>query len=144
MSDAVCTGLQLVNFLQDPPRDLELGRVYLPQEDLRRFAVAEAELAGPGSERFRSLARFESERARALLSRGFPLARALGGRPGRSVALFARGGLAALEALERADHDVFTRRPSPSGFALGRVARGAVAPVGDCKRVCPRASDHPA
>jgi 15-cis-phytoene synthase len=122
MSDAVCTGLQLVNFLQDPPRDLELGRVYLPQEDLRRFAVAEGELAGPGSERFRSLARFEAERAQGLLSRGFPLARALGGRPGRSVALFARGGLAALEALERAEYDVFTRRPSPSAFALGRVA----------------------
>ena len=85
MSDAVCTGLQLVNFLQDPPRDLELGRVYLPQEDLRRFSVAEDELAGPSSERFRSLARFESERARSLLSRGFPLAHALGGRPGRSV-----------------------------------------------------------
>ena len=29
-SDDVCTGLQLVNFLQDVPRDLELGRVYLP------------------------------------------------------------------------------------------------------------------
>ena len=122
MSDAVCTGLQLVNFLQDPPRDLELGRVYLPQEDLRRFSVAEDELSGPGSERFRSLARFESERAGSLLNRGFPLARALGGRAGRSVALFARGGLAALEALERAEYDVFTRRPSPSAFTLGRLA----------------------
>ena len=50
MSDAVCTGLQLVNFLQDPPRDLSLGRVYLPQEDLRRFGVADEELAGPLSE----------------------------------------------------------------------------------------------
>src|SRR4051794_32182244 len=29
-SDDVCTGLQLVNFLQDVPRDLELGRIYLP------------------------------------------------------------------------------------------------------------------
>src|SRR5919109_2727780 len=36
-SDDVCTGLQLVNFLQDVPRDLELGRVYLPAEDRRRF-----------------------------------------------------------------------------------------------------------
>ena len=34
-SDSVCTGLQLVNFLQDVPRDLELGRVYLPAEDRR-------------------------------------------------------------------------------------------------------------
>src|SRR5262249_56854049 len=36
-SDSVCTGLQLVNFLQDVPRDLELGRVYLPAEDRARF-----------------------------------------------------------------------------------------------------------
>ena len=36
-SDSVCTGLQLVNFLQDVPRDLELGRVYLPAEDRRTF-----------------------------------------------------------------------------------------------------------
>jgi len=36
-SDSVCTGLQLVNFLQDVPRDLELGRVYLPAEDRARL-----------------------------------------------------------------------------------------------------------
>src|SRR6058998_2021135 len=36
-SDSVCTGLQLVNFLQDVPRDLELGRIYIPAEDRRRF-----------------------------------------------------------------------------------------------------------
>ncbi|MDQ3867635.1 MAG: squalene/phytoene synthase family protein, partial [Actinomycetota bacterium] len=62
-SDDVCTGLQLVNFLQDPPRDLALGRVYLPQEDLRRFAVADGDLAGPRSERVAALLAFESERA---------------------------------------------------------------------------------
>lgn len=113
-SDDVCTGLQLVNFLQDPPRDLALGRVYLPLEDLRRFAVEEAELAGPPSDRLRALCRFEANRAAGLLCRGLPLARALGARPGRSVALFARGGLAALRALERADWDVFSGRPAPT------------------------------
>src|ERR687888_1395741 len=40
-SDDVCTGLQLVNFLQDVPRDLALSRVYLPEEDRRRFGVTE-------------------------------------------------------------------------------------------------------
>src|SRR5438093_6745177 len=38
-SDDVCTGLQLVNFLQDVPRDLALGRIYLPAEHRRLFAV---------------------------------------------------------------------------------------------------------
>src|SRR3954447_12493769 len=41
LSDNVCTGLQLVNFLQDVPRDLALGRVYLPAEDRTRFGVNE-------------------------------------------------------------------------------------------------------
>ena len=121
-SDDVCTGLQLVNFLQDPPRDLALGRVYLPQEDLRRHAVADADLAGPWSERVAALLAFEAARARPLLERGLPLARALGGRVGRSVALSARGGLAALDAHERARWDVFSGRPAPGRLTFARLA----------------------
>jgi squalene synthase HpnC len=121
-SDDVCTGLQLVNFLQDPPRDLALGRVYLPQEDLRRHAVANGDLAGPWSERVAALLAFEAARARPLLERGLPLARALGGSAGRSVALFARGGLAALDALERARWDVFSGRPAPGRLTFARLA----------------------
>jgi squalene synthase HpnC len=122
MSDAVCTGLQLVNFVQDPPRDLALGRVYLPQEDLRRFGVADDALAGPPTRAIAGLLRFEGERARELLERGLPLRRALGGRPGLSVALYARGGLAALQALERAGWDVFTGRPAPTRWMFARLA----------------------
>ena len=121
-SDDVCTGLQLVNFLQDPPRDLALGRVYLPQEDLRRFAVADDDLAGPWSERVAALLAFEATRARRLLERGLPLASALGGRAGLSVALYARGGMAALDALERARWDVFRRRPAPGRLTFLRLA----------------------
>jgi squalene synthase HpnC len=122
MSDDVCTGLQLVNFMQDPPRDLALGRVYLPQEDLRRFAVRDEDLAGPHSPDVAGLLAFEAERARSLLVRGLPLAAALGRRAGRSVALYARGGLAALDALERAGWDVFSSRPAPSRWTFTRLA----------------------
>ena len=122
MSDDVCTGLQLVNFMQDPPRDLALGRVYLPQEDLRRFGVRDEDLAGPHSPAVAALLRFEAERARPLLSRGLPLASALGRRAGRSIALYARGGLAALDALERAGWDVFASRPAPSRWTFAKLA----------------------
>jgi squalene synthase HpnC len=122
MSDAVCTGLQLVNFLQDPPRDLSLGRVYLPQEDLRRFAVADDDLAGPLTAPVAELLRFEGVRARSLLERGLPLRQALGGRAGISVALYARGGLATLDALEHAGWDVFGGRPAPARLTFARLA----------------------
>ncbi len=118
-SDEVCTGLQLVNFLQDVPRDLALGRIYLPAEDRRRLGVTE--LQAP-NEPLRRLLELEAERARGLLASGKRLRAALGGRVGRAVGLFARGGLAALEALEQARWDVFTQRPRPSRARLAREA----------------------
>ncbi len=118
-SDDVCTGLQLVNFLQDVPRDLALGRIYLPAEDRRRFGVEE--LSAP-NEPLTGLLRFEAERARRLLAAGRTLRARIGGRTGRGIALFARGGLAALAALEEAGWDIFTRRPRPSRLRLAREA----------------------
>jgi squalene synthase HpnC len=114
-SDEVCTGLQLVNFLQDVPRDLELGRVYLPVEDRRRFGVSELDRLSP---ELLELLRFEAARARGLLLAGRLLHARIGGRVGRGVGLFARGGLAALDALETAHWDVFTQRPRPSRTRL--------------------------
>ena len=119
LSDDVCTGLQLVNFLQDVPRDLALGRIYLPAEDRRRFGVSELDRPSP---ELRRLLEFESERARGLLSAGEELGKRLGGRVGRAVAVFGRGGLAALEALERADWDIFNGRPRPSRARLALAA----------------------
>lgn len=118
-SDDVCTGLQLVNFLQDVPRDLELGRVYLPAEDRRRFGVSD--LDRPNAELLEAL-RFEAARARGLLAAGRLLHERIGGRVGRAVGLFARGGLAALDALETAEWDVFTQRPRPSRTRLALAA----------------------
>jgi squalene synthase HpnC len=118
-SDRVCTGLQLVNFLQDVPRDLAMGRVYLPAEDRRRFG--DPALDRPGEE-LRELLRFEAGRAAGLLASGEELRARIGGRLGLAVGMFARGGLAALDALEEAGWDVFTRRPKPSRARLAREA----------------------
>lgn len=118
-SDDVCTGLQLVNFLQDVPRDLELGRIYIPAEDRRRFGVT---VLDRPNEPLTKLLRFEAERARNLLEGGRVLRERIGGRIGRAVGLFARGGLAALDTLEDAGWDIFTQRPRPSRLRLAREA----------------------
>jgi squalene synthase HpnC len=116
-SDDVCTGLQLVNFLQDVPRDLALGRIYMPAEDRRRLGVT---VLDRPNEPLTALLRFEAERARGLLSAGHTLRERIGGRIGRAVGLFARGGLAALDVLEDAGWDIFSRRPRPSRLRLAR------------------------
>jgi squalene synthase HpnC len=111
-SDAICSALQLVNFWQDVGIDIGKGRIYLPQEDLDRFQVREDGIAqGLTSPAWRALMRFEVERARALMLEGAPLATRLPGRIGWELRLVVQGGLRILEAIERADYDVFRRRP---------------------------------
>jgi squalene synthase HpnC len=118
-SDDVCTGLQLVNFLQDVPRDLELGRVYLPAADRRHFGVT---ILDRPNEPLTRLFEFEADRASGLLASGEQLREAIGRRTGKAVGLFARGGQAAVDALRDAHWDVFTRRPRPSRARLARTA----------------------
>ena len=121
LSDAICTGLQLVEHWQDVLEDAAAGRVYLPAADLRRFGVGAAELTGSGrpSAALRSLMAFEVARAREWLDRGRPLIGLLHGRYRLAVAGFWAGGQAALDAIADRDFDVLRppARPGP-----GRVA----------------------
>ncbi|MDB5756327.1 MAG: hpnC [Massilia sp.] len=112
-SDAICSALQLINFLQDVAVDREKGRIYLPTEDLARFGVDPARLAEwQAGQQWRALMAFEVERARALLLSGAPLALRLPGRIGWELRLVVQGGLRILELIERVGYDVFTRRPT--------------------------------
>lgn len=112
LADATCIGLQLANFWQDVSVDLQKGRVYIPQEDLRRFGYTERELrTGAVNDEFRALMRFEVERARELFRRGRALEELVDRRARLDVRLFRLGGEAVLDAIEAANYDVLSRRP---------------------------------
>ncbi|WP_447982065.1 squalene synthase HpnC [Achromobacter kerstersii] len=111
-SDAICTGLQQVNFWQDVRVDWHKHRVYLPQEDLRRHGVTDDDLAACRlTSAWRELMAFQVERTRALLHFGAPLARRLPGRIGLELRLVVQGGLRVLERIEASSYDVFMNRP---------------------------------
>ena len=111
-ADAICTALQLINFLQDVGVDWQKGRIYLPLDDLARFGVAPAQIAaGRVDAGFQALMAFEVQRARALMASGAPLALRLPGRIGWELRLVVQGGLRILERIERAGFDVFRLRP---------------------------------
>jgi phytoene synthase len=111
-SDAVCTALQLINFWQDVPIDYAKGRIYLPQDEMARHGVAERHIAEQRCDAaWISLMKYQVERTRAMILRGVPLARSLPGRVGLEIRATIQGGLRILEKIERADYDVFRRRP---------------------------------
>lgn len=128
LSDRICTALQLVEHWQDVREDYLHGRVYLPQEDLRRFGVTESDLgADHSSPALRKLIAFQVERTRQLLDLGIPLVRTLHGRSRVAVAAFAAGGRAALHAIEAADFDVLSTAPRPGRFRIASQALRIVA-----------------
>jgi phytoene/squalene synthetase len=111
-SDLICSALQLINFWQDVAVDWQKARIYLPQEDLMRFQVSEAQLAqAQNNDAWRALMRFEIERTRAMMMAGAPLALRLPGRIGWELRLVVQGGLRILERIEMVDYDVFHQRP---------------------------------
>jgi len=111
-SDCVCSALQLINHWQDVAIDWAKPRVYLPQEDLDRFGVTDAQIeAGVCDDKWRALMRFEVDRARTLMLEGAPLGADLPGRMGLEIRAIVAGGLRILEKIEAVDYDVFRRRP---------------------------------
>ncbi|MBI2307522.1 MAG: squalene synthase HpnC [Rhodocyclales bacterium] len=120
-SDAICSALQLANFWQDVAIDWKKDRVYLPQEDLARFAVNEAQIAdGRCSESWRALLDFQVGRTQALMLAGAPLVHQLPGRMGWEIRFTVQGGLRILEKTRQVRGDVFRHRPvlAPSDWLL--------------------------
>ena len=129
-SDAICSALQLVNFWQDIGGDWDKGRVYLPQEDLARFGVAEAQIAeGRCDERWRALLAFETARARTLLDSGRPLVRALPWRAGLELSGVLAGGHRILDRIDACRGDVFRHRPQLRRIDWTYVAWRALFPL---------------
>jgi squalene synthase HpnC len=115
LSDAICSGLQVVEHLQDVGEDYRAGRIYLPAEDLRAHGCTEDDLGVPTApSRLRRLIAAEADKAGALISAGAPLVGQLRGAARLAVAGYIAGGRAALAAIAAADYDVLTATPRPA------------------------------
>ncbi|HET7209637.1 MAG TPA: squalene synthase HpnC [Terriglobales bacterium] len=115
LSDFTCTALQLANFWQDVSPDYGKGRIYLPLEDLRRFGVAEDDIASArNTPEFLDMMRFEVERAREWFAQGLPLVNMVDRELATDIELFTRGGQEILNAIERQGYAILGRRPAIS------------------------------
>ncbi len=128
LSDFTCTALQLANFWQDVSDDYNKDRIYLPLEDLRRYQVAETDIAtAQNTPAFCEMMRFEVARAREWFEQGLPLVVQVNRELAVDLELFSRGGQEILNAIERQGYAVLGRRPAISKTRkLALVARAAL------------------
>jgi squalene synthase HpnC len=144
LSDATCTALQLANFWQDVSRDLEKGRIYIPLDRAAAHGLTEWEIVEKQfDERYVALMKDLIEYARALFERGMPLSKMVEGKLSVDLAMFSRGGMAVLDAIEEMGYDTLHRRPAVSkakqAGLLGRtlfahVFAGAPTPINEARK----------
>jgi phytoene synthase len=101
---------QLTNILRDLPADLKMGRVYLPQEDLERFEVRDAELAGPPSAQLAELIKFEADRAWRYYEEGAEIVGMVEHDSRAALWMLARTYSSLLARIETRGYDVFSAR----------------------------------
>ena len=116
-AEALGIAMQLTNILRDVREDAVMNRIYLPQEDLRKFDVTEEQVfAGRVDDNFIALMRFEIERAREYYRKA-ELGIALLEKDARfCVLLAARIYSAILNEIERLNYDVFAARAHTTKF----------------------------
>jgi len=129
-AEAMGIAMQLTNILRDVKEDAAMGRIYLPQEDLRKFGVsAEQILAGVMNANFIELMKFEIARARDFYRKGEKGIAFLEKDSRFTVLLASRIYSRILDEIERQNYDVFSRRAHTSFsekiFAVPKIWREA-------------------
>ncbi|MBM5815366.1 MAG: phytoene synthase [Cyanobacteria bacterium K_Offshore_surface_m2_239] len=110
---AIALGIanQLTNILRDVGEDRARGRIYLPQDEMKKFGYSESDLlAGKLNDNWRALMAFQLARARAWFARSEEGVRWLSGDARWPVWASLRLYRGILDVIERQNFDVFNRR----------------------------------
>ena len=120
--------MQLTNILRDLGEDADRGRIYLPADELARFAYTEDDLLarrrGPA---FDALMRFQIDRARGYYERSFPGIPLLKPEGRFAVEIAAKVYRDILGRIEKMDYNVYARRAVVPTWKKYAITAGALA-----------------
>jgi hydroxysqualene synthase len=111
-SDGVCTALQLINFLQDPSRDLPRGRCYFPEGAMEALQLRSENLpSDAGTSAANALVLQSCQATRHLMQSSLALVHRIPGRAGWELRFVIQGALRVLDKVEGLQSQVFKQRP---------------------------------
>src|SRR5277367_5807718 len=114
LAERLGLAFQLTNIIRDVRSDFEMGRVYLPQEDLERFGVTPAQLSGTLTPQLQELLEFESDRAWLFYREGASLVGRVNADSRATLWALVRTYSSLLARIEEREYDVFSARISTS------------------------------
>jgi squalene synthase HpnC/squalene synthase HpnD len=110
LAERLGLAFQLTNIIRDVRSDFEMGRIYLPQEDLERFGVGAADLRGPMTPQLRELLEFEADRAWHFYEEGAALVQRVDADSRATLWALVRTYSTLLGRIEERGFDVFSSR----------------------------------
>ncbi|MCC7430890.1 squalene synthase HpnC [bacterium] len=112
LSDKICTGLQIANFLQDISVDWQKDRVYIPKEVYRKFGLARKSFGNDEKPQdFAKMIEFEVGSTKKLLLEGSELISKTKGRLNLELRFIVAGGLVILDKILENKDFIRTKRP---------------------------------
>ncbi|HKQ85161.1 MAG TPA: squalene synthase HpnC [Candidatus Acidoferrales bacterium] len=114
LAERLGLAFQLTNIIRDVRSDFDMGRVYLPEEDLARFGCRAEDLRGPLTPALRDLLAFEADRAWRLYQAGAPLVHMVNSESRATLWALVRTYSTLLARIEEDGFDVFSSRVSLS------------------------------
>ena len=138
LAERLGLAFQLTNIIRDVRSDYEMGRVYIPQEDLDRFGCRAEGSARPGdASRCESLLEFEAERAWRFYEEGAPLVHRVDADSRATLWALIRTYSTLLARIEEREFDVFSSR-----ISLVERGKNSISAYGGSERLveegCPR------
>ncbi|MFL2642672.1 MAG: squalene/phytoene synthase family protein [Dehalococcoidia bacterium] len=117
LSDRICTGLQLINFIQDISRDSKFNRIYMPIDDMKKFGTNEKDILNKNpTEELINMIKFQCERSRDMINSGKPLVANLPGSKKIPISLFIQSGNLVLKKIEKLNYKTVISRPFTTKF----------------------------
>ena len=114
LAERLGLAFQLTNIIRDVRSDFEMGRVYIPQEDLDRFGLRGEDFRGPLTAPIRELLEFEADRAWHFYEEGAALVERVDSDSRATLRALIRTYSSLLARIEERDFDVFSSRVSLS------------------------------
>jgi squalene synthase HpnC/squalene synthase HpnD len=114
LAERLGLAFQLTNIIRDVGSDFEMGRIYLPQEDLDRFGITQSQVSGPLNPQLQELLEFEADRAWHFYREGAPLVDRVDADSRATLWALIRTYSSLLARIEESDFDVFSSRVSLS------------------------------
>ena len=110
-SDKICTALQLTNFYQDTIIDFQKGRIYYPEDEMKKFQVDEKVFEiKENNFNFQQLLKHNIDRTQVMFDEGKNIFEYLKGKLKLQIKWTVKGGEEILKKIRAANFDVLNKR----------------------------------